>query len=311
MIPINPCGRLVDFIRRPYQTDFQFFANNPLRVRVAWYPCLPSAPPIEFPTPFMSRQWNSDQWPQYTVGEVWAAPHPFLNTPAKPTATGAHQCGTAEEWLGLTYPPAGPEVEYNADGLPTCCGVLGSVGGISWGGTAIVSTTNRYSTYYGISYGGTALVRTAPHRVYSTGGLSWGGTAEVSSTAVVSSTGGISWGGTAEVTTTPPTPGPTCLTAATLSSGVGYPATQIPGVDQWYTFPVAVGLGLFLVQIVGGSDSSRITTVYSGTCAALVQLQQGMGNANIVSTTAGAPYQGYARVQSTVGGTYTIIFTQL
>jgi hypothetical protein len=73
---------------------------------------------------------------------------------------------------------------------------------------------------------------------------------------------------------------------------------------------VVAGGGLFSVQISGGADLARITTVYSGSCSALAFLEQGIGNANIVALTVGAPFTAYVQVSSTPGGTYTIEFTQ-
>src|SRR5205085_658293 len=102
--------------------------------------------------------------------------------------------------------------------------------------------------------------------------------------------------------------GPTCLTALTLASGVPYAATQLPGVDQWYTFPVIIGGGTFTVTLTAGTDPARFTLVYSGSCASLAFLSAGIGDATIIASTLGAPFTGYAQVSSTPGGTYTIQF---
>ena len=235
----------MDFIKRPYKTDCRFFANSDTTVTLQWYPCLPGVPALDYPTPFLSRRWNSDEWINYPIGEVWAAPQPFTNVAAKPSATGGHQCGTADQWLGLTYPPVGPPVTYNADGLPTCCGLLATVGGLSWGGRAIVSGHYNLRSYGGISWTGTAIVSLGPTPVYGSGGISWTGTAVVTETFAIVGTGGESWTGTAVVDVvsscldgTLTSAGPNCFGAVSVTTGTRWRVTR-GSSDQWISMLVA------------------------------------------------------------------------
>lgn len=107
-----------------------------------------------------------------------------------------HICGTQDDFLnGCVLDELEPEVQYDANGNPTCCNTLCMVGGVSWGGTAIVKTKSHRSMYYGISYGGTAKLHPV-HSVLMSGGISYGGTAIVRVVHKPVAEGGVSWGGT-------------------------------------------------------------------------------------------------------------------
>lgn len=126
-MPLNPCGRLVDFARRPYTTACRFFRDSELQANIVWYPCLPDAPDLGIASPFLSRDWEvtEDAWgipDDPGPGEVGGAPRVFNRKQPIPAATGAHRCGTDEEWRkGALYNPDRPPVLYRPDGLPTCC----------------------------------------------------------------------------------------------------------------------------------------------------------------------------------------------
>lgn len=111
----------MDFLRSAYRTKMRFFANDPREVYVRWYRADPAAPVVERHA-FFSRNWDREKGlVDLPLGEVLGAPRPWDrgNTPLG--ATGAHQCGTAAEFVdGLSYPPVAL-TSYDVEGLPLCC----------------------------------------------------------------------------------------------------------------------------------------------------------------------------------------------
>lgn len=372
VVRFNPCGRLVDFVKRPFTTKAQFFRNSDAVANLVFYPCREDAPALGFPSVFLGFPGDYPPWPDDPVGPEITASITNNYQKVKLGAMGQHFCGTPEDFLlGGIYDPTLPPVVYLPNGLPICCngGVVGFGGGVGGGSATWVSTPLAVGYGGGVGGGsadvihspvflasgggvgggrspfiwsasvavagggvgggsspvvwsasvavagggvggGAAVVMWSPVFIASGGGVGGGSSPVVWSVAITGDGSGVG-GGSGDVNYTAPTPGATCLTAAELADGYPYDATQTAGVDQWYTFAVAVGGGSFIVSLSAGSDPARFTLVQSGTCAGLTVIGAGFGDANIVMTTAGAPFQAFVQVSSAVGGTYTIQWDQL
>jgi hypothetical protein len=148
--------------------------------------------------------------------------------------------------------------------------------------------------------------------VVGLGGGVGDGTGDVTWEVDVVGLGGGVGDGTGDVTWTLPGPGPTCSTALVMASGVPYLATALPFVDQWYTMPVVPGGGSWRVTITGATDPFQFTAVNHGNaCASLVLVGSQFGDGSITGSTASAPFDGYATIQTKSGSTYTIQIDQL
>lgn len=132
-MPFNPCGRVVDFARRPYRTACRFFRDNELiEVPIQFYRAAPGAPSLGRSTSFMSLDWTSStetrEAPNYAdqpwlqrPGEVFGDPRPYSPWPVPIGLDYSHVCGTDAEFIeGAEYDPD-REVEYDEQGLPLCC----------------------------------------------------------------------------------------------------------------------------------------------------------------------------------------------
>lgn len=258
------------------------FRDDSTPVKMHWYVTEQDAPGLPFPTSYMSMDWMTYPWQKTRPGEIWLEPRKYNGDWGMAGRVSNHICGSEQDFLdGCVLDFEEPEVQYDANGNPTCCDTLCGVGGVSWGGSAKVSLKIRYRTYYGISYsgryvlgaihyvtasggisyGGTALAR-GFHRViasggvswggtalqryknHSTGGVSWGGTAVVRQLQLVTASGGVSWGGTAIVSTipAPPPPGLVCALAPTVSLGILLPFTTQDHRFLWYKWNVLPGM---------------------------------------------------------------------
>jgi hypothetical protein len=70
----------------------------------------------------MSRDWDRDFVDLTGVGEVYGETRHYNARKAITGLLGDHQCGTADEFAhGITYDPARPPCERDANGFPLCC----------------------------------------------------------------------------------------------------------------------------------------------------------------------------------------------
>lgn len=105
------------------------------------YECREDAPELGLPQFLIDDRRSDWWWDEQTVGLVPGAKRTALPGLEKPLATGAHRCGTEDDFrLGGEYLPDVPPVERRPDGLPVCCGAgeEGQGGGMG-GGTAVAS----------------------------------------------------------------------------------------------------------------------------------------------------------------------------
>lgn len=131
---------MVDFIRTPYRIQARPFADSEETAEMVWYPALPDAPTLPYPTVFNSLHWQPFPLNKTSPGEVPGAEPVIAPDGTKAGATGLHQCGTPDEFLeGVLYDPDA-HVEYNDDGLPVCCeGFVRGACGCGVGGAVLVT----------------------------------------------------------------------------------------------------------------------------------------------------------------------------
>jgi hypothetical protein len=119
---VNPCGRVVDYLRSCYTALVAFDPSNPGSLtEVTWFEAAPDALPLGVPTVFCSANWD-DGKVVTPIGEQrkvrgWVSPVSISVVP------GAHQgiCGSASAWM-LGGPPGGATPINPLTGLPFCCG---------------------------------------------------------------------------------------------------------------------------------------------------------------------------------------------
>ena len=86
-VPFSPCQRIVDYLRRCYTTRMRFRADDlEAAEKIRWFfldfhlerkyrpPAIVDGPALKvipFATPFGSRNWLVDEWPEIPVGETW------------------------------------------------------------------------------------------------------------------------------------------------------------------------------------------------------------------------------------------------
>ena len=248
----------MDFGRRPYTVKATPFRDDDTPVKMHWYVTEPDAPGLPFPTSYMSMDWMTAPWNKQRPGEIWLEPRKYNGDWGMAGRVSNHVCGSEEDFLlGCVLDFDLPEVQYDANGNPTCCDTLCGVGGVSWGGTARVSLKMREKTYYGISYSGRYVLGTI-HHVTASGGVSWSGTAlqtyhnhgdggvSWSGTAIVdgvhpvTASGGVTWGGIAivDLIPGPPPPGHVCAFAPVVPLGRLLPFTTEDHTFLWYKWTV-------------------------------------------------------------------------
>lgn len=125
---MDPCGRVVDFLRNCYETEMWFsLTDRPRKVR--WYWCQPGAELLGFPTPFASR--NHFEQPWYGVGEARPRTNEDWNDGSFPIVVSgtAGPCGDPAVWEQGYDGDVPPIYHRNQWGLLFCCG--GVTGGPS------------------------------------------------------------------------------------------------------------------------------------------------------------------------------------
>jgi hypothetical protein len=106
MIPVDPCGAMMDWQRSCKETTMIFPGVGPVRVRWYWT----DKPPLPFPTVYGSADWRADKPVDFDgdipgFGEDLTYPRPQRNgKPPLPCDCDGPQ-GSPAAWLGLTGTP--------------------------------------------------------------------------------------------------------------------------------------------------------------------------------------------------------------
>lgn len=148
MIPFNPCGRIVDFLKDEYEVDVHPYRDAPEVGRIRWYKVGDDAPVLPYDSILNTlyqheqRLWTEDP----TRGEV-----PFTQRVAPPNhppvqPVGDHVCGTPQDFAeGGLYDPEAVNPPVDRWGIPMCCNPVAVPlgGGVSSGRPESSYSSNR------------------------------------------------------------------------------------------------------------------------------------------------------------------------
>jgi len=128
----------------PHRTRCRFFRDSDVEDEVLWYPALPDAEMLPYPSMIGNSYLDPDGVFFLPGGEVYGAEKIFSPEQQKPGALGGHVCGTETDFReGCLFLPDEPPVTYRTDGLPTCCGAaVDRAGGGAGGGRDLVVLNN-------------------------------------------------------------------------------------------------------------------------------------------------------------------------
>lgn len=126
-MPFDPCGMKVRAGTHCYTTKFKPFRDSSLEVDLVWYPALPTARVLPFPTFVVDLQDDVLEqslgiYQGRAVGEVPGAPRPYNHQGTKPGTGTGRFCGTAEMFRNGAYYDPDVHIDRRDDGLPVCCG---------------------------------------------------------------------------------------------------------------------------------------------------------------------------------------------
>ena len=129
MIPIDPCGMVMDVVRTAFRCQMDF--GGPAGPQeVQWYHCEPDAAFFPGEHRFMSAIWDGAgpngggiHLPFIGQGETDSSSYRYNQTEPtdKPSGQGP-PCGQLE-WFRDGCPPDAPALLRNAEGVALCCGV--------------------------------------------------------------------------------------------------------------------------------------------------------------------------------------------
>lgn len=114
---------MVDRLRSCYETEVQFYSNDPRTATIRWYFVPEGTPYLPYPTVFSSRVWDEDHLGWDGVGEVYGAIRTYDKGGSPPLVAQAGQlpCGSPQQWAqGQPNAPTTP-VRLDANGNPLCC----------------------------------------------------------------------------------------------------------------------------------------------------------------------------------------------
>ena len=100
MIPLCPNGRAVDVVRSCYETKMRFWQDSPRSVKVRWYFVPPGTPTLGFPSVFGSLNWENEETPRDSPGEVLGAPRPWSNGEYCGPLSAGIPFGSRDAWMG-------------------------------------------------------------------------------------------------------------------------------------------------------------------------------------------------------------------
>lgn len=122
MIPFNPCGVAMDFLRSSYTRKMRFFVNETaVETNVRWYRCPPGAAVFTGHNLFLSGDWAYDKITWSGPGEILESLRTWSDGATPTSAAGKLVCQPDLFATGLTWPPTWPATHYDIYGLPSCC----------------------------------------------------------------------------------------------------------------------------------------------------------------------------------------------
>jgi len=141
---LNPCGRMVDYIRSAYTVDVRFFHDSPATTRTIQWSFVPEETPgMPWAHAFGSRTWDLGEEEEPLVGEVdgprtWRGGTPPYPLPivGQLKIDNLGICGTEEQWKnGASIMDPIPANWLNT-AVPRCCKrpPLFARGGVAVGG---------------------------------------------------------------------------------------------------------------------------------------------------------------------------------
>lgn len=138
------------FGRRPYTTKFRPWVDSDQQVELVWYPAAPDASVLGYPSKIVQLDNVSSPWLAEGVGEVYGAARSFNHRGVIPFQKFGHVCGTLADFeVGGTRDTVPPDVVYDRNNIPICCGppFIGQGGGVG-SGTAATSFTPGVVRYH-------------------------------------------------------------------------------------------------------------------------------------------------------------------
>lgn len=122
MIPISPCGSVMDFLRSGYSTSMYSFAPDgsvvPFTAR--WYKAPPHSVELGVRHQYASNNYHQGVNYPEQVGEIFGAPRPWNDAHTPPALAGDNHCGSEDQWVGQLARLAVP-IPSHPDGQPLCC----------------------------------------------------------------------------------------------------------------------------------------------------------------------------------------------
>lgn len=166
-MPVNPCGQVMDTLRRGYRQEMQGWQGDPATFTARWYRADPGAKVYSADCAYRSSNWDSA--PQFApVGEQWPRSRTYDRGQNFLGTTGQSVCGSAQAWAEGGLHGRDPEILVPPSGQCPCCaqrvqlGSLGSGSGLlsrPWQSSRLPSGSGLVSRQYQV-FGQQSLVGT-------------------------------------------------------------------------------------------------------------------------------------------------------
>jgi microcystin-dependent protein len=121
MIPIHPCGTIMDVLRVGYSTPMRFWLDDQTLINVRWFRANPGAKVFPGDNSFVSSNWDS--LPQFSpVGEDWPRVRNYDRGLNPLGYTGQSFCGDPDVWAHGAIRGVTPLIATDITGWAGCCG---------------------------------------------------------------------------------------------------------------------------------------------------------------------------------------------
>lgn len=122
LVPFNPCGRGVDYLRTAATDHIKPFRDSDLVVERRWFRVPEGTPLLGFPSAFLSAHWEPYPYLPRNVGETYPPDVSYERRGILGGFNYEHVCGTEEDFqLGATFDPTVNQL-YDSEWIPLCCG---------------------------------------------------------------------------------------------------------------------------------------------------------------------------------------------